>query len=386
MHRTRTWTGVALLAIAVVVVTSCSPQTTKSRRPRVSPAPTLTAPPKGGPTTVPAAISRPPASAPAAAPKPSPAPIFSDFAKYVENQGFIPASSANEPSGNFRQICEFSHLGYNDPIVNPGQPGAAHLHMFFGNTMTNASSTYASLRATGDGTCNGGPLNRTGYWMPAVHNARGDVVVPDYFALYYKANIGSGPSYQDAIRSVRTYPPGLKMLAGTVMGDAAPSTRFDWYCDTTQNKSQRIPNCPTGERVGVVLQFPTCWNGRDLDSPNHRDHMAYLEYGATSRAACPSSHPVLLPEFTLGAWFTHDGDSRNWYLSSDRMPGMTYANGSSFHSDWFGAWDPTIEDRFVRTCINGMRNCQDGQLGDGTRLKAAPDYKGPRVVATPPKP
>jgi len=40
----------------------------------------------------------------------------------------IPESTASEPSGAFRFFCEFSHLAYDDPILYPGQQGAAHLH------------------------------------------------------------------------------------------------------------------------------------------------------------------------------------------------------------------------------------------------------------------
>ncbi len=49
----------------------------------------------------------------------------------------------NGPSpteGQFRIQCQWSHFGYDDPIVRPGSPGAAHLHMFWGNTNTNARS------------------------------------------------------------------------------------------------------------------------------------------------------------------------------------------------------------------------------------------------------
>src|SRR5262249_1068020 len=45
--------------------------------------------------------------------------------------------------------CPFSHRLADDPIVDPGQPGASHLHDFFGNIGVDASSTYASLRSTG---------------------------------------------------------------------------------------------------------------------------------------------------------------------------------------------------------------------------------------------
>jgi len=224
--------------------------------------------------------------------------------------------------------------------------------------------------------------------MPAVQDATGNVMVPDFFDIYYVSNTGAGTYYQSLIRSVRPMPAGLKMIAGYDMADPASASnkKFNWYCEVTQNKSQSIPDCPAGEQVGVVLPFPSCWNGRDLDSPNHRDHMAYLVTDDNNRTGCPISHPVLLPEVGFQAWFTHDGDSRNWYLSSDRMPGMTHANGSTFHADWFGAWDPTIQQGWVRDCINGMRNCQDGQLGDGRKIRGAAAYTGPKSIAAPPRP
>jgi len=296
----------------------------------------------------------------------------------------IPASTAAEPTGNFRFICEFSHLAVADPIVFPGDPGRGHLHMFFGNTGADAHSTYASLRTSGDSTCAGGPLNRSAYWMPAVIDGKGEVVVPDHFALYYKGNIGGGAKARDLIRQIRPMPAGLRMIAGYDMLNLSQdkTRQFDWYCELNQVKTDRIPNCAPGEKVGVVLRFPFCWNGKDLDSADHRSHMAYGEY-TDGVAQCPDSHPVMLPQFTLGAWFDHDGNSASWHLSSDRAPGMNAPNGSTFHSDWMGAWEPAILDLWTSRCVNGLLDCQDGQLGNGQRLKKAPDYRGPNRLPQP---
>ena len=108
-----------------------------------------------------------------------------DVGGYIKSD-VVPPSSASEPSGNFRTICSFSHLSFDDPIVYPGQPGLSHLQMFFGNTLTDAYSTYQSLRTTGGGTCQGGPVNRSAYWAPALLNAAGQVLVPDTMIVYYK--------------------------------------------------------------------------------------------------------------------------------------------------------------------------------------------------------
>jgi hypothetical protein len=67
--------------------------------------------------------------------------------------------------------CNASHTAADDPIVFPGRPGAAHLHEFFGNTSTNASSTYASM--VGKPTTCPFAGDTAGYWMPALFNSSG---------------------------------------------------------------------------------------------------------------------------------------------------------------------------------------------------------------------
>lgn len=293
----------------------------------------------------------------------------------------VPSSAA--PVGNFRIRCQFSHLAYDDPIVYPNKPGASHLHMFAGNSLTDAYSTYRSLRTAGDSTCNGGPVNRSAYWMPAVLNADGKVVVPEFFDIYYKSDFGSAQSAQAKVRSTVDIPPGLKMIAGFNMANPQPDSHFLWYCELNQIKSTSIPNCAFNELVGVRLQFPQCWDGR-LDSADHRSHLAYIEYDdTTGQPVCPTSHPRALPQLTFQAWFKHDGNSKNWYLSSDRMPGMIHVNGSTFHADWMGGWDQGIADFWVQECIREMRDCIDGEIGDGRKLRNPPQYNGPLLLERP---
>ena len=306
-----------------------------------------------------------------------PATIF-DVNSYLTAGDGVPESTATEPSGAFRTLCAFSHLAYDDPIVYPGQPGKSHLHMFFGNDAADADSTYESLLASGGGSCQGGPINRTGYWAPAMFDAAGQVVVPEDLIVYYKGE------YADAagIKSIAELPPGLRMIAGYNMETASPETNFDWYCEANQIKQQSIPSCAEGERVGVQLRFPQCWDGANLDSLDHRSHLAYITYD-TGVAACPAGHPVHIPEITLTIWWAQHGDSEQWYLSSDRMVGMTHANGSTFHSDWFGAWDPTIQARWLNECIRALRSCIDGELGDGSKLVQFDAYQGPMLLDPP---
>ncbi len=297
---------------------------------------------------------------------------------FLRSTGTIPASTANQPSGNFRTLCSFSHLNYDDPLVYPGQPGKAHLHMYFGNTLAEGNSTYDSLRAAGDSTCQGGPLNRSAYWAPALIDQSGQVVVPDLATVYYKGVVGSA----NDISGTRPMPFGLKMVAGYDMQATGQQvTNFSWWCDAPNAvHTQTTQNCST--TLQVRLAFPPCWDGRNLDSADHRSHMAYPVW-VNGRGQCPGSHPVQVPEYTIGFQYSNAQSAAGWRLSSDTMPGMTHANGSTFHSDWIGAWDPQIQETYTRNCIAGLRDCVDGELGDGRALTAMAPYNGPKRIPQP---
>ena len=49
--------------------------------------------------------------------------------------------------------------------------------------------------------------------------------------------------------------------------------------------------CSNGVRI--ELMFPSCWNGKDLDSANHRDHVAYPDL--VMEGNCPPDFPIRLP-------------------------------------------------------------------------------------------
>lgn len=279
----------------------------------------------------------------------------------------IPESMAWEPTGNFRTFCGPSHLGHDDPIVYPGQDNAAHLHQFFGNTLTDHSSTYQSMRTTGESTCEGGKLNRTGYWTPAVFDGQNRVVPPDFILVYYKAQGEGGASTIQAdreyIANYSTLPNGLRMIAG------APNGHYEWKCASGGSSSNRIPNCPDNDTVLAVVSFPSCWDGVNLDSANHRSHMAYRNYNnGFGRFECPTTHPMQLPEITEIFHYKNqpgENESTEWKISSD----MGATPGSTLHADWFGAWDNGVQERLTQHCIREMRNSNNGNLCDGQALR-----------------
>lgn len=50
-------------------------------------------------------------------------------------------------------------------------------------------------------------------------------------------------------------------------------------------------NCRDGVRFEIM--FPSCWNGKDVTSANHKDHVAYPDL--VINGACPKGYDVKLP-------------------------------------------------------------------------------------------
>ena len=306
--------------------------------------------------------------------------------------GKIPGTSAPDVLGAFRFICGAGQIRYDDPIVYPGQPGKSHLHQFFGNVEADANSTFSSLRRSGDSTCNwtgkGIAANRSAYWMPAMLDGKGHVVQPERVAIYYKQPPSNGPlcaANSPTRRGICVpIPNGLKFIFGYDMVTGKPPTGGTYFncadAGSTQGRYPSIPaakaHCEVGGRLIPTIAAPTCWDGKRLDSPNHRDHVSYLtEVNGVTK--CPSTHPYMIPRFTMAVSYRVEaGDDHSlWRLSSDAMhPELPH--GSTFHADYFEAWDNDVKMMWQTHCIDRLLSCTGGDLGNGKQLigAAQPSY------------
>jgi hypothetical protein len=268
--------------------------------------------------------------------------------------------SASDGTGNFRTVCDFSHMAFDDPIIFPGQPGRSHLHAFFGNTAVTGNSTAASIANSGNSTCRGGILNRSSYWVPAIIDTRdGTPVRPAASHFYYKT-AALAPS------SVQVLPAGLRMIAGDAK-NAAPTAIGGFSCQGSNVAAQQgsaIPNCPVGSEMYQNVIFPQCWDGVNLDSPDHKSHMAY-----PTNSRCPASHPVAVPEIAFNIVYpiTEANSGSRWRLASDNYS-SSLPGGYSNHGDWFNGWRPDILDAFVRNCNRTALDCHSHLLGDGRAI------------------
>lgn len=262
----------------------------------------------------------------------------------------------------FQADCAVNRVAQNDPIVFPQQPGVSHSHTFVGGETT-ASSTTGSLSAAKT-SCTV-PGEHSSYWFPTMFNRDTPVLPEGPQIIYYKSGI-------EAYNTVRAFPRGLRFVLGTPKATEAEFRRDSgvsgWTCGSSPATYHFPAMCPPHTNLIVRYKAPSCWDGKHLDSPNHKAHMAYPVEGA-----CPAGHPVAVPMLEYKVSYPVTGSTAKLRLAS----GPAY----SWHADFFAAWDMRTQEALVTQCINGGGQCdargydqhkpERGRvLGDDYRLAA----------------
>ena len=237
---------------------------------------------------------------------------------------------------NFVETCRFSHMASDDPIVFPGTSGASHHHTFVGNTTTDAFSTFGSLRAGGT-TCRR-QADTAAYWMPTLRQGE-TAIAPTHATIYYR---------RGTLDEVETFPNGFRMIAGDAMATAPQGLRITfWNCGIAGGlaPSSSIPTCPSvrGSSLRLHVRFPSCWDGKSLDSFDHKSHMAYA-----MRGRCPATHPVAVPAIAVIFRYPTLGG-----------PDFSLSSGGQYsaHADFFNAWRPGELKKLVNDCLNALVHC-----------------------------
>lgn len=234
---------------------------------------------------------------------------------------------AGEMRGVFITHCGLARIRQVDPIMSPGMATSDHLHQFFANRSVDENSTYRSMR-NGATTCTF-RADTSGYWTPMLVSPSGRRARPQSISAYYRA-VGAL-----ADRHVRAFPRNLRMI----------SHRYFFSCGETGHGTARPKDC--GSRyVHASVVFPACWDGRHLDSANHRSHMAFQ----TGRG-CPRGHPVAVPRLVVIVRFAHLHDGSGFRLTS--------GSATTMHGDFWNTWRQHGLVRLVTRCIDRNRPCGD---------------------------
>ncbi|WP_161808771.1 DUF1996 domain-containing protein [Tsuneonella troitsensis] len=299
--------------------------------------------------------------------------------------------------GAFRFTCGGAgKLRFDDPVLYPGQPGKSHLHQPWGNAAFDAYTTPARLAASAETDCNSTPfsLNRSLYWMPAlVYLDNSMAIQPDLVSVYYKRSSKGSPECDPANSRFVGKCVGLPNQIRFIFGwdPARPTAKIrgaSWYC--TGGTGQHFSNiqdvfasgCKVGDTLIANTMAPDCWDGKHLDTPDHRSHLAYSGwYTQDGLRHCPAGFPFLIPQEENKAMWTvtadmigADGKSRIGLSSDHMLPGAR--PGETLHADYIETWDARAKAIWIDNCIDKGLSCSGGDLGNGRQLigAAQPSY------------
>jgi hypothetical protein len=155
----------------------------------------------------------------------------------------------------------------------------------------------------------------------------------NYTCSYNPASPGVCPPVSDAI----AFPAGLRMLAGNTsrrtLDKSDPWQAAILFENGNDGEVYGIPKTLDGGRLSGHVRFPSCWDGKHIDSADHQSHVAYPT--DTQGGMCPKSHPVAM--INIGAEF-------GWDLQGITDPAsIVFSNGDTtgygFHGDFFMGWE-----------------------------------------------
>ncbi|MGA5306316.1 DUF1996 domain-containing protein [Micromonospora taraxaci] len=239
----------------------------------------------------------------------------------------------------FHTDCEVANSAPDDPIVVPGLPGASHMHTFFGTKIDAFTTTDKLLSATTN--CNA-PGDNSAYWVPELRKD-GKAVPVKSFRVYYGSRV-KDPS------TVKPFPPGLRVVEGDAKKQVdtpknAGSNQF-WCAGSAEigrSADGNWPVCAPGGNLIFQLVFKDCWDGKNIDSPDHKSHM-----GDPVNGACTGKYPVAVPDLSFMVNYQSLGGD-----------GLSLSSGkpSSMHGDFMNAWEPARLGGLVKSCLNQNAKC-----------------------------
>ncbi|MFF7871275.1 DUF1996 domain-containing protein [Streptomyces qaidamensis] len=306
-------------------------------------------------------------------------PVAADFAdiKSVQPNVNDPRPQGDASRGSFATSCGVNENGLfnsDNIIAAPGVTnGAHHFHDYVGNQANNAFASDQDL-ANAETSCDD-QGDKSSYYWPVVRlqngtqeqdankpgggiegNA-GEIVTPKQVTLTFVGN---------PREKVTAMPRLLRIITGDAKSfvNGPANANASWSCTGFEDRQlkDKYPLCPQGSDVVRTFKFQSCWDGRNIDSANHRTHVAFSDAAGN----CPSGFrpiPQLVQRivYDIDAPSLDDGGRTAPLFAVDSFPEQLHKPGTD-HGDFINIFDEDLMGEMV-DCINDGRTCGAGAGG-----------------------
>ncbi|CCX04985.1 Similar to hypothetical protein [Tuber melanosporum Mel28]; acc. no. XP_002842263 [Pyronema omphalodes CBS 100304] len=293
---------------------------------------------------------------------------------------FVISLLALEASAFWRLPCrQRLALERIDPIDTPGKV-AHHVHTIHGGNGFSQAGTNDDLRASTCSSCSV-KEDKSAYWTPNMYWE-----APDGSLTALNQTGGMLVYYLQRGDNIQPFPPNLRIIAGdnrlrdfpwtdlekSLWAPAGLSTNqpflrqqaIGFNCLNYNQPAEAalglnsIPQdrlCVDGLRAEVF--FPSCWDGKNVDSDDHRSHMAYPD--TMDNGKCPPTHPVRVPSLFF---------ETIWNVNAVAGKGgrLVFSNGDAtgygYHGDFMNGWEQDVLERAINTCTDPsgiVEKCQE---------------------------
>ncbi|ANS70203.1 secreted protein [Streptomyces lincolnensis] len=302
-------------------------------------------------------------------------PVAADFVDITTVQPNVtaPRMSQEASRGTFATQCgvnENKLYNSDNVIVAPGvDNGAHHTHDYIGNQANDAFASNDDF-AAGETSCqNQG--DKSSYYWPVLRlqdgteefdaqqqgggaeGNTGRILTASEVTLEYVGNPGG---------KVVAMPKFLRIITGDAKAftNGTANANAAWSCTGFEDRqlTDKYPVCPEGSSLVRTSKFQSCWDGQNIDSANHRSHVAFAD---PATGACPGGFkaiPQLVQRlvYDVDAPSLNDNGRSSPFYAVDGFPEQMHKPITD-HGDFVNVFDEQLMNEMVQ-CINTGRQCQ----------------------------